>query len=63
VGYGYLTQNGANAAMDRQQAQQFAAQMPVKDMRFYQDTGDVISDSFVIGAIVEQVTKEWKAIE
>ncbi|CAH0058387.1 unnamed protein product [Clonostachys solani] len=62
VGYGYLTANGARAAMDQQQALQFAAQMPVKDMNLYQDSGNTISDSYVIQAIWDEVKKEWEAI-
>ncbi|VUC30610.1 unnamed protein product [Clonostachys rosea] len=63
VGYGYLTANGARAAMDQQQALQFAAQMPVKDVNLYQDCGNTISDSYVIQAIWDEVKKEWEAIQ
>ncbi|CAI6091598.1 unnamed protein product [Clonostachys chloroleuca] len=63
VGHGYLTANGARAAMDQQQALQFAAQMPVKDINLYQDSGNTISDSYVIQAIWDEVKKEWEAIQ
>lgn len=49
--------------MDRQQAIQFAATMPVKDVRLWTDSGDVVSDSFVLSAIIDEVTKEWQDIE
>lgn len=49
--------------MDRQQAVHFVANMPVKDVGQYPDSSDILTDSFVISAISDEVTREWEEIE